>query len=201
VRQHFHRCPNLRLVSIEAAEISRGRKGGSAVLDELCAAKGLARCVGLADCDVLTDGQKRELLVARVSELREKTGGETASEELGGARGREIEALARELLDERAEILSANRRLLAEAAAAFDARPDGSPLGTDEDVLRPDLAVHSAALRTGRLDAIDRALEAMGGRGYGVCARCRSLIDLARLRAAPDSLVCGRCAKAASAAT
>lgn len=199
MRQHFHRCPNLRIVSLEASEISGDRKGGAAILDELCAAKHLARCVGLADCDVLTLGQKRELLVARVSELRERTGGETAIEDIGGARGREIEGLARELLEERNEILEANRRRLAEETAAFDARPDEAALGTPEDLLRPDLSVHSPALRPGRLDAIDRALEAMGERGYGMCARCRSLIEVDRLRAAPDTRVCANCAGAASA--
>lgn len=198
MRQHFHRCSNLRVVSIEASEIAGNRKGGSAILDELCEAKGLARCVGLADCDVLTYGQKRELLVARVTELRARMGGATAIGDVGGARGREIEDLARELQDERAEILAANQRLLAEATAAFDARPDDAPFGTPEDLARPDLAMHSPALRTARIDAIDRALEAMGEGPYGVCARCARLIDLDRLRGAPDTHVCGECARAAS---
>ena len=196
MRQHFHRCSNLRVVSIQASEISGDRKGGSAILDELCAAKQLARCVGLADCDVLGDGQKRELLVARVGELRHREGGETGFEELGGPRGREIAALARELLEERAEIQEASRRRLAEATAAFDARPDEAPLGAAEDLARPDLDAQLPELRTARLDAIDRALEAMNEPGYGLCARCASLIELARLRAAPDTRVCAGCAKA-----
>jgi RNA polymerase-binding transcription factor DksA len=199
MRQHFHRCSNLRVVSIQASEISGDRKGGSAILDELCAAKHLARCVGLADCDVLGDAEKRELLVARVSELRERQGGQTEFEDLGGARGREIAALARELLDERAEIQEASRRRLAEATAAFDARPEDASLGVDEDLARPDLDVYSPELRTARLDAIDRALEAMGESGYGSCARCAGLIDLERLRVAPDTRVCSACAKAALA--
>lgn len=194
MRQHFHRCLNLRVVSVDASEISGDRKGGSAILDELCHAKELSRCVGLADCDVLTYGQKRELLVARATELRERTGGTSAVADLGGARGREIERLAEELLDERAEILNANRRLLAEATAAFDARPEDAPLGSAEDLARPDLTMRSPALRTARLDAIDRALEAMSEGPYGVCARCAGLIDLDRLRNAPDTSVCGTCA-------
>ncbi len=194
MRQHFHRCLNLRVVSIDVSDISGDRKGGSAIVDELCQAKDLARCVGLADCDILTYGQKRELLVARVTELRERTGGTSAIADLGGARGREIEWLARELLDERAEILNANRQLLAEATAAFDARPDDAPLGSAEDLARPDLAMRSLAFRTARLDAIDRALEAMSEGPYAVCARCAGLIDLDRLRGAPDTRVCGKCA-------
>jgi len=199
MRQHFHRCLNLRVVFIDVSEISGDRKGGSAIVDELCQAKDLARCVGLADCDVLTYGQKRELLVARVTELRERTGGPSAIGDLGGARGRGIGQLAQELLVERGEILSANQRLLAEAAAAYDDRADDAPLGTLEDLSRADLAMHSPALHAARLDAIDRALGAMGERAYGVCARCGALIDLDRLRGAPDTRACGKCARTASA--
>ena len=94
MRQHFHRCQNLRVVSLDARDTAGDRKGGSAILDELCEAKALARCVGLVECDVLSAGQKRELLVARVSELRERTGGASVVGDLGGERGREIEALA-----------------------------------------------------------------------------------------------------------
>jgi RNA polymerase-binding transcription factor DksA len=197
MRQHFHRCPNLRVVSVDVSELSGERKGGSAILDELCRAKGLSRCVGLTDCDVLTYGQKRELLVARATELRERTGGSSALADLGGARGREIEELAGDLLDEQAEILDSNRRLLAEATAAFDARPDDAPLGTREDLARPDLAIYSPVLRTARLDAIERALEAMRDRTYGLCAHCRRLIGVDRLHTAPDTHVCEDCAKAA----
>jgi RNA polymerase-binding transcription factor DksA len=201
MRQHFHRCANLRVVSIDASEISGERKGGGAIVDELCQAKSLARCVGLADCDVLTNGQKRELLVARVTQLRGETGGFTAIGDLGGERGREIEQLARELIDERDEILAANQILLAEATAAFDARPDDAPLGSPDDLARPDLALQPPALRMARLDAIDRALEAMRIGPYGRCARRERLIALDRLRAAPDTQVCGACARTALAAT
>lgn len=195
MRQHFHRCSNLRVVSVEASEISGDRHRGSAILDELCAAKKLTRCVGLADCDVLSDGEKRELLVARATGLRERAGGASALADLGGARGREIEGLVRDLEEERAEILDSNRRLLAEATAALDARPEDAPLGTGEDVSRGNLAILSPDLQTARLDAIDRALEAMGQRNFGLCARCRGLIDLERLHAAPDTHVCAECAK------
>lgn len=197
MRQHFHRCLHLRIVSIDASDIAGDRKGGSAIVDELCEAKGLSRCVGLADCDVLEPAQKRELLVARVTTLRERTAGPSPLGDVGGARGREIQQLARELMTERDEILAANQRLVAEATAALEAWPDAAPLGTPEDLLRSDLAVRVPALRTARLDAIERALEAMGDSGYGACARCRALIPLDRLRAAPDTHVCAACAKTA----
>ncbi len=196
MRHHFHRCPNLRVVSVEASDIAGNRKGGSVILDELCRAKGLSRCVGLAECDLLSDGQRRELLVARVTALRERTGGASVIGDLGGARGRAIAELAEALGAEREEILEANRRLVAEATAAFDERADDTPLGTDEDLDRPDLAALFPSLRTARLDAIDRALEeiAEAGARYGVCARCEALIDPERLRAAPDTHVCQPCA-------
>jgi RNA polymerase-binding transcription factor DksA len=197
MRQHFHRCQNLRVISVDASDIAGDRSGGSAILDELCLARGLGRCVGLADCDVLTDGQRRELLVARVTELRERTGGASLVGDLGAARGREISELAEELLAERDEILRANRRVLAEATSAFDDRADGTPLGTPEDLSRPDLAARLPALRTDRLDGIDRALEEMAGSSYGLCARCREMIEVDWLRRNPDSRVCEACARAA----
>lgn len=198
MRQHFHRCPNLRVVSVDASEIAGDRKGGSVILDELCQAKGLSRCVGLADCDVLTDGQRRELLVARVTALRERTGGPSVVGDLGAARGRELAELAEELLAERAEIVEANRRLLAEATAAFDQRAEDAPLGTEEDLAGPDLASRFPVVGRARLDAIDRGLEDMSGSHYGVCVRCGELLDLDRLRTAPDSHVCLKCAMAAA---
>jgi len=198
MRQHFHRCSNLRVVSIDASDIAADRKGGSAILDELCEAKGLSRCVGLADCDILTDGQRRELLVARVTELRQRVGGASPVGDLGAARGREIVELAEALIAERAEILDANRRAVAEATAAFDARPDDVPLGTPEDLRRPDLEARLPWLRTARLDAIDRALEEMSGKHYGICARCGEMIDGERLRQTPDSHVCHKCALVAA---
>ena len=195
MRHHFHRCPNLRVISIDASDIAGDRKGGSSILDELCLAKGLSRCVGLAECDILTDGHRRELLVARVTVLRERTGHASVVGDLGGTRGLEISELAEELLAERDEILNTNRRLLAEATAAFDNRAADAPLGTREDLGRPDLTSRLPALGTARLDSIDRALEEMsGGHRYGVCARCGDLIDVDRLRRAPDSHTCQKCA-------
>jgi RNA polymerase-binding transcription factor DksA len=198
MRQHFHRCTNLRVVSVEAGELSGDRHGGSVILDELCDARKLARCVGLVDCDVLTPAQKRELLGTRVTRMREEEGGATALGELGGERGRAIVELARELREEREEIVAENRRLLAEATAAEDrrertaARSDELAFAESGISLRWD--EHLQRLRASRLDSIDRALEDMAGSNYGLCARCRGLIATERLREAPDTRVCSECA-------
>jgi len=199
MRQHFHRCQSLRVISVDSSELSGERKGASTVLDELCEVRNLARCVGLVDCDVLTDGQKRELLVARVTHLREEGGGATALGDLGGERGLEIQRLATELREERDQILADNRRRLAEATAAADSRADDTPLARPQELFSPDLRPEVPDLRTARLDAIDRAHEEMAHGSYGVCARCAALIEIERLRAAPDSHVCGSCAKEARA--
>lgn len=196
MRHHFHRCSHLRVISAEASEISGGRRGGSVILDELCGAKGLARCVGLAECDVLTPAEKRELLVARVTRLREETGTPLSPlGDLGGARGQELLSLRESLLEEREAIRSENRRLLAEAAAALEAQAPIS--GQDVELAEAGLSVRgsdpSIALGSARLDAIDRALEEIAGGRYGVCARCGNLIEIDRLRNAPDTIVCGSC--------
>jgi RNA polymerase-binding transcription factor DksA len=49
-------------------------------------------------------------------------------------------------------------------------------------------------LRTARLEAIDRGLDALARRQYGDCASCRQPIETARLRIAPDTVVCSACA-------
>lgn len=198
MRQHFHRCPSLRVVSIDASDIAGDRKGGSVILDELCQAKGLSRCVGLTDCDMLTEGQRRELLAVRVTELRAQ-GDTSAIGDAVGARSREIEELARELRAERDEILEANRRMLAEATAAFDDRPDDAPLGTAEDLALPDLALRSREFRAARLDALESGVDAICAdpSGYGVCARCTKRIGFERLRTSPNTHVCQECAAGA----
>jgi RNA polymerase-binding transcription factor DksA len=197
MRHHFHRCPNLRVVSVDASELSGDRKGGSTILEELCEAKKLDRCSGLADCEILSDKQRRDLLVARVTHLRELEGGRSAVADVRSARREQLAELAALLLEERGEIVEANRRMLAEAAAAFDDRPDGAPLGADEDLRDATLSLGSPALRSARLDAIDRALEEIGTAGFGVCLRCGGSIEIARLHHAPDSHVCDACALSA----
>jgi RNA polymerase-binding transcription factor DksA len=55
------------------------------------------------------------------------------------------------------------------------------------------------ALRSARLDAIDRALEAFARGDRRSCLRCRRPIEVERLREAPDARVCRACAAAAGA--
>jgi DnaK suppressor protein len=198
MRQHFHRCPNLRVVIVEASEIMGNRKGGSVILDELCEAKKLSPCLGLAECDILTDGQRRELLAARVTRLREREGGPSVLGDADGARQRELAELARELEEERTEIVETHRRMRAEATAAFDERADDAPLGADEDVHGSGLSAESAQPRRARLDAIERALEEMATGAYGRCVRCGGAIDVSRLHHEPDTHVCRECARKGS---
>jgi RNA polymerase-binding transcription factor DksA len=185
------------VVSVEASDLSGQRKSGSVILEELCEAKKLDRCLGLADCDVLTDGQRRNLLVARLTRLRESEGGASALGEVGSERRRQLAELEALLLAERGEIVEDNRRLLAEAAAAFDDRPDGAPLGSDDELWGSEISLESPALRAPRLDAIDRALEETRTGRYGECLRCGTEIEIDRLRQVPDTHVCRECAESA----
>jgi len=198
MRQHFHRCVNLRVVAVDASQLSGERRGGSAILDELCDARKLARCVGLAECDILTPAQKRDLLGTRVTRMREEEGGASPLGEIDAERRQELLELARDLIAEREQIVADNRRLLAEAAGAEDrrertaTRSEQWEFGVAAISMRWDEDLHQ--LQIGRLDAIDRALEEIAGRGYGMCARCRGPIALERLRDAPDTHVCAKCA-------
>ena len=72
MRHHFHRCGHLRVVTIDASDLSQARRGGSFVVEELCEARKLAPCVGLAECDILAPAQKRDLLGARATRLRDR---------------------------------------------------------------------------------------------------------------------------------
>jgi RNA polymerase-binding transcription factor DksA len=203
MRHQFHRCASLRLIEVRAGDLSSSRKGGRQVLAELCDAKHLAPCVGLAECDVLSAGQKRELLAARATRMREEGGGRSplADAEGGNPRWAELEELRENLLDERNAIAQENRRLSAEAGGALQRNP--RPLGRTEE---RELAGAGVAvvlddalrtLRTARLDALDRALEALAIGRLGVCVRCGGPIEIERLREAPDTAVCRRCAAAA----
>jgi RNA polymerase-binding transcription factor DksA len=201
MRQHFHRCGYLRVIAVDASELGRPRKGGSRILEELCQARGLARCVGLAECEVLAPAQKRELLAARATRLREQEGGWSPLADLPDPRASELRELRGELLEEREQIVAENRRRVLEAAAALQRNP--RPLGRAE---QPELEAAGISvfqdealreLRAARLDAIDRGLEALAGRSYGDCARCGRPIEVARLRIAPDTVVCMACAQEA----
>ena len=201
MRQHFHRCGHLRVIAIEASDLSHARKGGSQIVEELCEARGLARCVGLAECDVLAPAQKRDLLAARATRLRAEEGGASLLADAPNPRAAELRELLQELLDERQQLVEENRRRVLEGAAALRRNP--RPVGMTEErefgsagisvVLADDLR----ELRTARLDAIDRGLEAMAQRRYGDCVRCARPIEVTRLRIAPDTVVCTRCAREA----
>lgn len=198
MRHHFHRCRHLRVLALGAPDLGRRRHGAGPALEELCDAKALAPCVGIVDCDVLTPRQKRELVALRASRA---LGDEEAARLFAGtpdARARELEELRAALAEERGQIVEENRRLAVEWTGATDA---GGVVGRDEEAelarggisLRLDERVQS--FRLARLDAIDRALEALRLGPYGDCARCGAAIEVARLRAAPDTLVCGKCAR------
>jgi RNA polymerase-binding transcription factor DksA len=201
MRHHFHRCGYLRVLELDASELSHARKGGRQILEELCDAKRLAPCVGLPECDVLSPAQKRELLAARATWLRREEGGRSRLADAPSPRADELEALRRELLEERNAIAQENRARAAEAAGALRRNP--RPLTpTEEHELRAagvsvvyddDLR----ALRTSRLDAVDRALDALARGRFGDCARCGEAIETLRLREAPDTHVCAACARAA----
>ncbi|HXK23183.1 MAG TPA: TraR/DksA C4-type zinc finger protein [Myxococcota bacterium] len=201
MRRHFHRCGYLRVLELDVRERSGARKGGRQILEELCDAKRLAPCVGLADCDVLSAAQKRDLLTMRATSLRREEGGRSSLADAPDPRADALEGLRRNLLEERNAIAQENRRRAAEAGGALQRNP--RPLSpTEEHELRAagvsvvyddDLR----ELRAGRLDAIDRALDVLSHERFGDCARCGEPIEIARLREAPDTHVCQACARVA----
>jgi RNA polymerase-binding transcription factor DksA len=201
MRHHFHRCGYLRVLELDVSDVSRARKGGRQVLEELCDAKRLAPCVGLADCDVLSAAQKRELLATRATELRRQEGGRSRLADVEDPRAAELEALRRDLLEQRNAIAEENRRHSADAAGALRRNP--RPLSpTEEHELRAAgisvvIDADLRALRTSRLDAVDRALDALERGRFGDCARCGEPIEIERLHDAPDTRVCQTCARAA----
>jgi RNA polymerase-binding transcription factor DksA len=201
MRHHFHRCGYLRVLEVEAADRSGERKGGAQILEELCEARRLAPCVGLAECEVLSPAQKRDLLVTRATRLREEDGGRSPLADAPDSRGEELRTLREALLEERDQILAENRRWRAEAGAALQRNPRAVARSEEGDLERALASVFydeaSVALRSARLDAIERGLEAMGRPDYGRCVRCRGEIDVRRLREAPDTVVCLACARQA----
>lgn len=203
MRRHFHRCGYLRTIELDAGELSHARKGGKQILEELCEAKRLTPCVGLVECDVLAPGQKRDLLVARATRLRETEGGASrlADARAGDPRTAELAHLRELLLDERNAIAEENRRRAAEAGGAIQRNPRPLSRSEEHELAGAGVSVVAdeelRALRISRLDAIDRALEALANGRYGDCARCGQPIEATRLRSAPDTVVCTKCARVA----
>jgi RNA polymerase-binding transcription factor DksA len=198
MRNHFHRCGHLRVIAVEASELNAARKGGSQILEELCQARRLARCVGLAECDVLSPAQKRNLLAARATRLRGEEGGSSALGGESGPRSVELEDLRGELLEELEDIVADNRRRRAEAAAALQRNPRPIARGEEGELVGPGVSIflddELRELHTARLDAIERALDAMAAGRFGDCVRCHRPIEVERLREAPDTAVCAACA-------
>ena len=205
MRHHFHRCGHLRLVAIEVGDLARNRKGGSQILEELCQAKNLSRCVGLADCDVLSAAQKRDLLVARATRLREEEGGASQLADAPDPRSAELSGLRSDLLEEYEEIVEENRQARAQAAAALQRNPRPLSQSVQGELAAAGVSVFLdddlRTLRTARLDPLERAIEAMTEEGYGQCRLCRSAIDMERLRETPDTVVCAPCSREETAGT
>ena len=182
MRHHFHRCGNLRVLTLEAKELSQARRGGAQVLEEQSLARRLAPCVGLVECDVLSPAQKRDLLVARATRLREEEGGASFLADAPNPRASELEALRAELNEEYREIVEENRRQRAEAAGAVQRNP--RPIGLTEEHVLAGVGISifldedMRALCTARLDAIERALDAMARCSLGDCACCGRPIEL-----------------------
>jgi RNA polymerase-binding transcription factor DksA len=198
MRRHFHRCSHLRVIDVDVSDVSGARRGGSEILDELCEVRQLAPCVGLADCDVLSAGQKRELLAARATRLREEEGGSSPLADARSGRAAQLEELRSTLLEERDAIAEDNRRLAAEAAGALRRNPRPLARAEEGELLKAGASVVFAdelrELRATRLDTLDRALEAIRRGRYGDCVRCGAPIEIALLTRAPDSVVCAACA-------
>ena len=198
MRHHFHRCPNLRVLTADASELNGSRRHGHIALDELCDAKGLSPCIGLVECDILVPSQRRTLLVSRATRMREEDGG--ASILTGSARHAAtlMSDLRRELLAERERMVTENLRIEAEVATLLDVgrdeNADEADRGDAAAQLRFDDALERLSVR--RLDAIDRALDAMDQGTFGVCRQCEEPIEPDRLRAVPDALLCISCARA-----
>lgn len=202
MRHHFHRCKSLRVVTIPASELHGARRGGGVVVEELCEAKGLTPCVGLAECDILTAGQKQELLAERATRIREEEGHPTELSGVTRERGAAIRRLRGELLREREAIVEENRRREAEQGGA-ESLELPAERGAEEELRTEGLSLRldpvRAELRVERLDEIDRALDAMEERAYGTCALCGGEIAIERLRVYPETRVCAPCAREAPA--
>jgi RNA polymerase-binding transcription factor DksA len=203
MRRHFHRCANLRVISVPAQELHGARRGGGVILEELCEAKQLTPCVGLVECDVLTTGQKQDLLAERATRIRQEEGRPTELSGVSRERAREIEALGEEFARERDALVEENLRREAEITASEDRelvarKGEAGELG--QAGLALELAPAWSELRIERLDQLDRALGAMQDRTYGTCALCGGEIAIERLRLYPETRVCAPCAREAPAA-
>ena len=202
MRRHFHRCMHLRVISVPASELHGARHGGGVILEELCDAKRLTPCVGLAECDILTAGQKQELLVERATRIRQQEGRPVELSGVRRERARELRQLREGLVAERDRIVEENLRSEAEVGAAEDRESMAAP-GDAAELESAGLSVRFdpawSELRVERLDEIDRAIEAMEDPVYGTCGLCGGEVESERLRLHPETRVCTSCAREAPA--
>jgi RNA polymerase-binding transcription factor DksA len=197
MRHHFHRCTHLRVLSVPASELHGARRGGGVILEELCDARRLTPCVGLVECDVLTPGQRQDLLIERATRIREQEGRPSPLSGVSRERAEALRPLREALHEERRLIAEENLRSQAELGAGEDrellvGRLEELELAERGLSVRLDASL--SELRVERLDEIDRALEAMRDPTYGTCALCGGEIEVARLRLAPETRVCAACA-------
>ena len=159
MKHHFHRCGHLRVLQVDASELASSRKGGAQILEELCDAKRLARCVGLAECDVLQPAQKRQLLGARATRLREEER-ESELADAPDARAAALRELCAGFEEEYRAIVEENRARKVEAAAAVQRNPRPLPPQQDWSLAVGGLTVFLddglRELRVERLDALLR---------------------------------------------
>jgi len=167
MRHHFHQCPDLRLLTAEAGVLFGDRRERT-ILEELCAAKDWSRCVGLVECDVLSPLQKRALLGARATRLREED--PLSVRLLAGIAhdGAMAPADLREAhLDKREEIVLENRRLEAEIKAlegVLGREEITDEVGRAESGIDSGDARERMVLENRRLEAEIKALEGVLGR-------------------------------------
>jgi RNA polymerase-binding transcription factor DksA len=197
MRHQFHRCRHLRVIALRASDLSGERRGGRAVVEELCEAKSFTPCLGLVECDILPLSQKRELLATRATRMREEEG-ITPLSGVPRVRSALLGELRESLLSERERIVGENRAMEREIASLVEVGGRGEVTDEEEraragESIRLEDAIERLTVR--RLDAIDRALDEMAWGTYGLCAACEAPIDVKRLRAVPDTRVCISCAR------
>lgn len=106
-----------------------------------------------------------------------------------------LEQFRRQLLNTRRSLLRRHQRVLAEEEQLLAERePDWEDIATAATAASVLASVGESERRA--LARIAASLERMERGSYGECAACGEVIDVARLRAVPDTDRCGRCAPA-----
>ncbi len=106
-----------------------------------------------------------------------------------------LEEFRRQLLSRRWSLLRRRERVLADEQQLLAERePDWEDAATAATAASVLASVGEEERRA--LVRIAASLERMERGSYGECATCRDVIDVARLRAVPDTDRCARCAPA-----